>query len=602
MMINVQWRREWFRVAVAVCLATGILTLLIGTIAGASPSAAAAPSQPAAAIEVITVPLPTDVPTQSYPVALTVQPQTGNVYVADTGGRSVVVISYTAVITSIPLGPSITQHCPLDRVSANTFCLTAIEAHPTNGYTYVSQWQTDRFFVISDTESVNQFVGPLRWNGPVAIVANPHTPAAYASGVAGTPDRIGVICDQSPVTELSVSNQEPAALAVATDAEPGVDYIYAAMRNDNIVLIVADAGVCTAEEPALQIHDTVEVGEGPTAVAVHPQTGLVYAASGTEGSVSVISGTTALITTSIGAGGWPPLGPHTFDGYVQSGSTDIIAFGPDNGYAYVSNWVSNTVTVIDHTEVVTTITVGENPNTTIANPRNGWIYVANTADNTVSVISDTEVLTTANVAAYPVDMVAHPTTGYVYVAGRDGEAVSVIRQQPAADFIASRTDGVTPLAITFTNRSIGRFNTWFWEFGDGMSSTLPDPTHVYPAAGAYTITLTASGPDGLRTITKPNYIIVYDRAVAAFSASPTSGSVPLRVQFTDHSVGDFHIWIWNFGDGSGGTTQNPVYTYQTPGVYSVTLTVSGLGGTDSETKASYIHVTGDIFIPFVRKP
>src|SRR5262249_34602542 len=72
--------------------------------------------------------------------------------------------------------------------------------------------------------------------------------------------------------------------------------------------------------------------------------------------------------------------------------------------------------------------------------------------------------------------------------------------------------------------------------------------------------------------------------VAAFSASPTSGLAPLTVAFTDTSTGSITAWTWAFGDGTGSTVQFPIHTYSTPGTYTVQLTVTGPGGSNTVTK------------------
>jgi hypothetical protein len=75
---------------------------------------------------------------------------------------------------------------------------------------------------------------------------------------------------------------------------------------------------------------------------------------------------------------------------------------------------------------------------------------------------------------------------------------------------------------------------------------------------------------------------------ANFSADPTSGVAPLSVSFTDESTGNITSWHWSFGDGASSSSQNPSHTYTDPGTYTVSLTVSGPGGSDTETKADYI--------------
>lgn len=78
--------------------------------------------------------------------------------------------------------------------------------------------------------------------------------------------------------------------------------------------------------------------------------------------------------------------------------------------------------------------------------------------------------------------------------------------------------------------------------------------------------------------------------VADFSASPLSGCAPLTVNFTDQSTGEVTSWSWDFGDGGTSTEQNPSHDYTTAGTFTVALTVTGPGGSDTETKTDYITV------------
>lgn len=77
---------------------------------------------------------------------------------------------------------------------------------------------------------------------------------------------------------------------------------------------------------------------------------------------------------------------------------------------------------------------------------------------------------------------------------------------------------------------------------------------------------------------------------AAFSGTPTSGPVPLSVAFSDASTGGITAWAWTFGDGTTSTAQHPSHSYKTAGTYTVSLTVTGPGGTDTEVKTNYIRV------------
>jgi PKD repeat protein len=69
---------------------------------------------------------------------------------------------------------------------------------------------------------------------------------------------------------------------------------------------------------------------------------------------------------------------------------------------------------------------------------------------------------------------------------------------------------------------------------------------------------------------------------------PSSGVVPLMVVFTDRSRGTPTAWLWDFGDGSTSTEQNPVHTYGSAGTFTVRLTASNSGG--SSSYASFVWV------------
>ena len=78
--------------------------------------------------------------------------------------------------------------------------------------------------------------------------------------------------------------------------------------------------------------------------------------------------------------------------------------------------------------------------------------------------------------------------------------------------------------------------------------------------------------------------------IAQFSASPLTGKRPLTVQFTDESADFLESWLWDFGDGETSTNQNPSHTYSSAGVYTVSLTGTNAGGTDTKTIINMITV------------
>ena len=85
--------------------------------------------------------------------------------------------------------------------------------------------------------------------------------------------------------------------------------------------------------------------------------------------------------------------------------------------------------------------------------------------------------------------------------------------------------------------------------------------------------------------------IEYAAPVASFTESKTSGVAPLTLTFDDSSQSTVDTYAWDFGDGNSSTAPTAVHTYQSPGTYTVSLTVTGPGGTATETKSALITVT-----------
>ena len=143
--------------------------------------------------------------------------------------------------------------------------------------------------------------------------------------------------------------------------------------------------------------------------------------------------------------------------------------------------------------------------------------------------------------------------------------------------------------------------TYYWEFGDGETAvtTQPTITHIYAQEGNYTVTLIVN--DSVQNSTPSiTYALINDTEPKAnFTANITSGFAPLTVQFNDSSVSYDGIiaWEWDF-DGDGivdSNEQNPIYTYDEAGTYTVSLTVyEADGDSDTETKTDYITVTSAV--------
>jgi PKD repeat protein len=169
--------------------------------------------------------------------------------------------------------------------------------------------------------------------------------------------------------------------------------------------------------------------------------------------------------------------------------------------------------------------------------------------------------------------------------------------QAVADFDADPLSCCAPLEVAFTDQSTatpGSIALWRWEFGDGGISTSQHPTHTYTHGGVYTVTLTVTDTHGCSVGLSRSSYITANQAVADFDADPLSGYAPLTVYFTDTSTaGDnpLNEWYWVFGDGGASKDQDPTHTYDTPGVYTVTLTVTDTHGcTDTTAEDTTVTV------------
>lgn len=161
----------------------------------------------------------------------------------------------------------------------------------------------------------------------------------------------------------------------------------------------------------------------------------------------------------------------------------------------------------------------------------------------------------------------------------------VVQDFPTVDF-SFMSNGLT---VNFTSMVQNGGGTLLWDFGDNMTSTVPNPTHTYAASGVYEVTLTVSNDCGDVTATEEVSTGVLPMAV--FSSNLNSDCVPLTAFFTDLSGGtDITEWFWEFPGGTPATStsENPQVFYDTPGLYDVTLTVTNDLGSNTTTYSNHI--------------
>jgi gliding motility-associated-like protein len=175
--------------------------------------------------------------------------------------------------------------------------------------------------------------------------------------------------------------------------------------------------------------------------------------------------------------------------------------------------------------------------------------------------------------------------------------------QPVANFVANKVNGCAPLTVQFTSLSTGNPSTYLWDFGNGNTSTLINPSASYVNPGKYTVRLTVTNAAGSNQKTVNNYIDVYPLPSVKFGALKLTGCSPLSVQFRDSSsavLTGLKTWAWDFGDGNVSNQRHPTNTFNLPGNYSISLLVTDSNNcSNSLIKNNYINVQTQPIVDFV---
>lgn len=170
-------------------------------------------------------------------------------------------------------------------------------------------------------------------------------------------------------------------------------------------------------------------------------------------------------------------------------------------------------------------------------------------------------------------------------------------KNPEANFGVTSTTGCAPVELCFTDSTVigsAPIASWIWDFGDGHSSTAPQPCNTYEQGGQYSVTLIVrdqNGCENQKTVT--NYIDIAPVLNVDFTSNIQSAcNPPLNVSFTNTTASNGSlVYAWNFGNGSSSFSANPVVNYTATGVYDVTLIArNSFGCRDTITKVGYIAI------------
>lgn len=194
-------------------------------------------------------------------------------------------------------------------------------------------------------------------------------------------------------------------------------------------------------------------------------------------------------------------------------------------------------------------------------------------------------------------IVGSDTTFPSYIAASRDTLVRtvIIDDAPIADFTADDDSVCVGDEIAFTSAATHLLPaSMIWDFGDGDSAFVPEPTHAYSTAGTYSVSLEVTTNCGIDNIIKVDLITILANPIAAFTFVTTDD---LTYEFTDTST-DAVSWDWKFITGIGtelttvdsSTAQNPTYTFTNPDVTKrATLRVINSNGC-SDTTYTVIYV------------
>ena len=155
-----------------------------------------------------------------------------------------------------------------------------------------------------------------------------------------------------------------------------------------------------------------------------------------------------------------------------------------------------------------------------------------------------------------------------------------------------------------TDTTGGMVGSASWNFGDNGTAIGDTVSHSYAGPGSYNVTLTItssiSAGGCTNSLTKANYVEVFNDPVADFSSNPTSATMfDPTIDFTDQSYTNIQTWDWNFGGLDTSDIQHPSYTFpEDTGTYLILLTVvDGNGCTNSTSNFVIIRGEYGLYIP-----
>lgn len=168
--------------------------------------------------------------------------------------------------------------------------------------------------------------------------------------------------------------------------------------------------------------------------------------------------------------------------------------------------------------------------------------------------------------------------------------IKVLPPGLSAKVETDRVEGNVPLTVQFnaggSSYPNGKITSYQWDFGDGTKPKLGSSviSHKYTSVGAFTAKVTVIGADNSKDETTVLITVREIPLTACFDSVFKEGPAPLTTSFDPGcSTGTAANFFWNFGDGSTSTAVKPEHTFEKAGEYNVTLELTDVDNTVSET-------------------
>jgi len=168
-------------------------------------------------------------------------------------------------------------------------------------------------------------------------------------------------------------------------------------------------------------------------------------------------------------------------------------------------------------------------------------------------------------------------------------AFPIVVEGPTVNFTAPPALSCAALTFNFKDLSTtypagGSIVKWSWDFGDGGTSNVQNPTYIYTFPGTFMPNLTVTDNKGCSASLDSPKAITVSIPVANFTVSEDTScpNAPIPISFTNNSTGGFNpVYTWDFGDGNTSNAFSPIYAYTAVGSYTAKLSILDIYGCKS---------------------